>query len=75
MPHSKYAPDEIQNGMFQPLIKKALIWSIGGRRKNLSLFSYNKILCPLPHPGLPKRGDFDCFLNPMPNIDIRWVKQ
>ena len=37
-----YAPDEILNSMFLPLMKK----SIGGRRQNYSLFSYNKIFCP-----------------------------
>ena len=29
----EYAPDEIINGMFLPLMKKSLIRGIGGRRK------------------------------------------
>ena len=30
------------------LMKKALTGCIGGKCKNLSLFSYNKIICPPP---------------------------
>ena len=44
---SKYAPDKIQNSMFLPLMKKAQMGGIGGRRKKMYLFRYYfKIFCP-----------------------------
>ena len=42
-PPSKYASGEIQNSMFLPLMRKALMGGIGGRRQNLSLLGYNKL--------------------------------
>ena len=33
-PPSRYAPDEIRDSIFLPLMKKALMEGIGGRRQN-----------------------------------------
>ena len=37
MPPSKYVPDEFQNSMFLPQMKKASMGGIGGGRQNLCL--------------------------------------
>ena len=49
----KYAPDEIRNSMFLPLMKKALMGVIEGRHQNEFIFSYNKIFCPLLYAMSP----------------------
>ena len=49
MPRFKFALDKILNNKFLPLMKKALIGDIGGRRQNYYFFVYEKIFCPPPH--------------------------
>ena len=46
MPPSKYASDEIQNSMFLPMMKKALMGTQGADAETTQyLFSYYKIFC------------------------------
>ena len=51
---SKYAPDEIRNIMFLPLIKFQM-GGLGVRHQKYSLLCFNKIFCPPTLPSIPDR--------------------
>ena len=50
MSNHKYAPDEIRISMFLPMVKKALMEGIEGRRQNLVIIRYSApLMCVMTH--------------------------